>query len=439
MTPSFSLSGGITLLASIWGGTILETIALAVMVGGLGLPTVSYLIHPLIVLTAARMTTWTPLAFDDAGDAKTDHRTTIPFPDPPPKLALVIAAHNEQGTIAARLDNALATDYPPDRLLIVVASDGSTDGTNEIVADYQRRWGPHRIQLRAGFPRRGKAANLNDAVAALPEDIDFILFSDANTFYQPQAARRLIRWFADKSIGTVCGKLILVDSVTGRNLDSLYWRYETAIKTAEGRLGALLGANGAIYAMRKADYRAIPAETIVDDFVIPLISKLETRRLIWYDPEAIAIEETPPNLTSEFRRRARIGAGGFQSLAWLVGLIHPRHGWTAWCFLAHKVARWLTPFGLIAALVANLPLAARDLSSPFGVTLAIQGGFYGLAVLGAWLPNRPRWLKPARLATLFVAMNLALLVGFGRWIRGIQAGTWTPTQRSLAETQQETK
>ena len=415
------------------GGTALDAIALTLMVVGLTLPTVSYLLHPLIVLTAARWTTWKPRSFNESGNGAGPL-----FPDPLPKLALVIAAHNERATIAARLDNALATDYPPERLLIVVASDGSTDGTNEIVADYQARWGADRVQLRAGFPRRGKASNLNDAVAGLPGDIEFVLFSDANTFYQPEATRRLIRWFADETIGTVCGKLILVDSATGRNLDGLYWRYETAIKTAEGRLGALLGANGAIYAMRKGDYRPIPAETIVDDFVIPLLSQLETRRLIWYDPEAIAVEETPPNLTSEFRRRSRIGAGGFQSLVWLVGLLHPRHGWTAWCFLAHKVARWLTPFGLIAALAGNLLLAAREIS-PFDVTLAAQAGFYGLAGLGAWLPTRPRWLKPVRLTTLFVGMNLALLVGFGRWIRGIRAGTWTPTQRSAEEIQQETK
>jgi cellulose synthase/poly-beta-1,6-N-acetylglucosamine synthase-like glycosyltransferase len=338
-----------------------------------------------------------------------------------PTVSLLVVAHNEAADIDARIRNALALNYPPGKLEIVIASDGSTDGTDAIVAGYADRG----VRLLAFRENRGKAAALDAAVPLLTGDV--IVLSDANTQMDPEAVRQLAAWFADPTVGVVCGTLVLTDPATGCNADGLYWRYETFLKKCEGRLGALLGCNGAIYAVRRSVFPRVPAGTIVDDLVIPLAARRATGCRVVYDPHAVAHEETAPDVRAEFRRRARIGAGGFQSIARLWPLLSPAHGWVSFTFLAHKVLRWLSPFALLGMLILNVPL----LDVPgFGWVLAAQVGFYATAALVACLPCRSRALRVARLTTMFAAMNLALLVGFVRWVSGTQGGTWRRTERS---------
>ncbi len=261
-----------------------------------------------------------------------------------PSVSLLIAAYNEEQVIAPRIENALALDYPADRLEVVIASDGSNDATARIVSAFEDR----RIRLLQSPLRRGKATVLNAAFRHVRGDI--VLLSDANTFTDRSALRHIVRWFENPRVGIVCGHLVLTDPATGRNVDGLYWRYETFLKTCEGRLGALLGANGAIYAIRRSSFAGIWNDTIVDDFVIPLVTRLRSGCEIVYDDHAIAYEETPHDFSTEFSRRSRIGAGGFQSIIRLRGLLNPGQGWTAFTFFSHKVLRWLCPFLLIARL-----------------------------------------------------------------------------------------
>jgi len=337
-----------------------------------------------------------------------------------PSVSLLIAAYNEKDVIEERVRNALAMDYPRDRLEIVIALDGCDDRTSAIV----RRYEGEGVRLLDYTQRRGKSAVLNAAFNELEGEI--VMLSDANTEIDPQAARRLVRWFRHSLVGVVCGRLVLTDPRTGRNVDSLYWKYETFLKRCEGRLGALLGANGAIYAIRKDRFLPIPNHTIIDDFVIPLLAKLRSGCSIIYDPSAVAREETPASVRSEFRRRTRIGAGGFQSIGMLWRLLDPRQGWVALSFLSHKVLRWLCPFFMIGALVSNLFL----LDIPFyRLVLMSQLGFYLVSVLAASLPSSIKLLKPLRLATMFTSMNLALFVGFWRWLSGRQNGVWIRTSR----------
>ncbi len=337
-----------------------------------------------------------------------------------PSVSLLIAAYNEEDVIEERVRNALEMDYPRDRLEIVIALDGCTDGTAVIV----RRYESHGVRLLDFPERRGKSAVLNAAIGAVEGEI--VLLSDANTGIDPQAARRLVRWFRHPHVGAVCGRLVLTDPHTGRNVDSLYWKYETLLKRCEGRLGALLGANGAIYAIRKELYQPIPSQTLIDDFVIPLLAKLRSGCSIIYESSAVATEETPADVQSEFRRRARIGAGGFQSIGMLWKLLDPRQGWVALSFLSHKVLRWFCPFFMIAVLASNLLL----LDIPFyRLVLMSQLGFYLVSVLAAFLPASIKFLKPLRLATMFTSMNLALFVGFWRWLSGRQNGVWVRTSR----------
>jgi cellulose synthase/poly-beta-1,6-N-acetylglucosamine synthase-like glycosyltransferase len=336
-----------------------------------------------------------------------------------PSVTLLIAAYNEEQVIAPRIENALALDYPADRLEVVIASDGSSDATARIVSAFEDR----RVRLLQSPLRRGKATVLNAAFRHVRGDI--VLLSDANTFTDRSALRHIARWFENPRVGIVCGQLVLTDPATGRNVDGLYWRYETFLKRCEGRLGGLLGANGAIYAIRRSSFAGIWSDTIVDDFVIPLVTRLRSGCEIVYDEDAVAYEETPHDFSTEFSRRSRIGAGGFQSIIRLRGLLNPKQGWTAFTFFSHKLLRWLCPFLLIAAFVTNLALIGVPL---YQLTMTVQVLGYGLALLGLATGTRAGF-RPLRLATMFTAMNAALLVGFWRWASGGQQGIWQRTAR----------
>jgi cellulose synthase/poly-beta-1,6-N-acetylglucosamine synthase-like glycosyltransferase len=366
----------------------------------------AYAVYPLLIWCLARFVRRTTPA--DVAD------------DELPTVSLLIAAFNEEAVIEKRLQSALLMDYPRERLEIVVASDGSSDRTAEII----RRFSSHGVKLLHYKERRGKATVLN---ASFPElGGDLVLLSDANTQIDPSAIRKMVRWFRDENMGVVCGRLILTDAQSGRNVDGMYWRYETFLKQCEARLGALLGANGAIYMIRRDLFEPIPAETIIDDFVIPLSAKLRTDCRIAYECAARAWEETSASMIGEFHRRARIGAGGFQCIGWLWKLLSPRRGWISFTFFSHKVLRWCGPFLLILLLISNLYLCADPM---YRRAMFLQLGFYGLAAGLAFVPIRPKLLRPLRLMPMFTGMNLALFVGFWRWIKGSQKAAWKRTER----------
>jgi cellulose synthase/poly-beta-1,6-N-acetylglucosamine synthase-like glycosyltransferase len=369
----------------------------------------SYLLYPAFLYLAARLF----------------GRSDAPPPLCPdadlPRLSLLVAAHNEETVIEGRVRNALELDYPREKLEIVIASDGSEDRTSEIV----RRYADRGVRL-LDFPnRRGKATVLNDAMGQLGGQI--VLLSDANTDTDPDAARKLVRWFADPAIGAVCGRLVLTDPASGKNVDSLYWRYETFLKRQESRLGALLGSNGAIYAIRRELLQPIPNATIIDDFVIPLLAKQRSGCRLIYECAAVAREESAPDIATEFRRRSRIGAGGWQAIGMLWRLLNPMRGWIAFTFFSHKILRWLCPFFLLLMVVTSAAIWSRPL---YRFLLVAQAAFYLAALLGRHVPRGVPLAKLLRLANMFASMNAALLVGFFRWLSGPQTGIWRPTRRA---------
>ncbi len=340
-----------------------------------------------------------------------------------PRVSLVIAAYQEAGVIAARIQNALQMDYPADRLEVLIGVDGQEDSTGEIVAGFA----DERVRLLQYPVRRGKASVLNDSITQARGEI--VLLSDANTFWDRDAARQLVQHFRNPQVGGVCGRLILTDAATGENVDGLYWRYENWLKEKEGEIGALLGANGAIYALRKALYQPVPPQTIVDDFLIGMRVHLARQQFL-YEKAAIAREETAPSIHDEFRRRTRIGAGNFQSLIWLKRLLLPDYGRVCWAFWSHKVLRWICPVLMVLALVSSYLLAEIPLYR--GVLLS-QTCFYALALLGSLAKMPGKWGAPGRLAWMFVMMNVALGCGLYRWLFKTQKGTWQRTERSVAE------
>jgi cellulose synthase/poly-beta-1,6-N-acetylglucosamine synthase-like glycosyltransferase len=401
------------------------TIALLALVGVCLFAVVyTYALYPLLIAALSR------------GFGRPARRQPVPEADLP-TVTLLIAAYNEESEIGQRIENALAVDYPADRFEVVIASDGSSDRTVEIAS----RFRDPRVRVLAYPHRRGKTTVLNETLANHVRS-EVVVLSDANTVNAPDSIRRLAEWFRDPSIGVVCGRLVLTDPATGRNVDSLYWKYETFLKKCESRLGALLGSNGGIYAIRRAAFTRMPSNTLVDDFVLPLLIRQKSGCRIVYDKDAVACEETPAAMTSEFHRRARIGAGGFQSIGILKGLLHPRHGWVAFTFLSHKVLRWACPLLLLAALAGSVALAALDPSYLW--LLGAQVAFYAASAASGRVPERPRFLRVLRLPAMFTMMNAALFVGFLRWVRGPGNGTWRRTARadaaprvqpSLAETQ----
>lgn len=334
-------------------------------------------------------------------------------------VSMVIAAYNEEKVIEAKLRNCMGIDYPANKIEFLIGSDGSVDRTNGIVSFYEGK--DPRIKLLAFPDRSGKASVLNRVVAGAKGD--FLVFSDANTMYERDAIRRLIAPFSDPGIGCVCGKLVISRPEKSTSNDDLYWRYETWLKVKENDLGGVLGANGGIYALRKELFVPIPSNTIIDDFVIGMKVR-EQRFRVHYEEDAVACEETAENDKAEFRRRVRIGAGNFQSIALLKGLLWPGQGIFAFQFWSHKIIRWCVPFFLILMFLSNLSLARYG--NGYFVLLACQVVFYLLAVLGC-VTNRTGLLF--RVPSFFVSMNLAFFVGFIKYILNVQKVTWERTER----------
>ena len=336
-----------------------------------------------------------------------------------PTVSLVVAAHDEASCIEEKLCNSLALDYPPDRLEVLIGSDGSIDGTDALVRAYP----DPRVQLSAA-PRAGKTSVLNRCIPAARGEV--VVLSDANTRIEPGALKALVRHFADPEVGAVCGRLQLYNPTRAEYEESAYWKYESWLKAMEGTQGAVVGANGGLYALRRELFRPLPPSTIVDDFVIAL-RLLDQGYRVLYEPEALAEEETTEDYDREFARRARIAAGNFQSLGLVPGLLSPLRGFPAFAFWSHKVLRWCAPALMLVALAANAAL----LDQPFyRFTMAAQVGFYALALLGSMAVGPSLLRRVAGVAYYFVTMNLAIVVGFWRFLRNSQAAAWERTARA---------
>jgi len=299
-----------------------------------------------------------------------------------------------------------------------VGCDGCTDRTAEIA----RQAGRGRARVVELAPRQGKASVLARLVPSAPGEV--VVLTDANTSFEPGAIRALARRFRDPSVGAVVGRLRLRTRDGGG--EGLYWAYETFLKYLEGKLGCVLGANGGLYAIRRILFPAIPADTITDDFVIPLRIAVRGWR-VPYEPTAVAHEDAPDDPVAEFGRRARIGAGNWQALARLPDLLDPRSGFVAFAFVSHKLLRWAAPFLLALALLASFAGATTPGAWACRILLVAQVAFYTLAAAGERGAG-----APGRTARYFVTMNAALAVGWWRFARGTQRAAWRRTARAAA-------
>jgi cellulose synthase/poly-beta-1,6-N-acetylglucosamine synthase-like glycosyltransferase len=312
-----------------------------------------------------------------------------------PPVSVVIAARNEAERLPARIENLLASDYPADRLEIVIVSDGSVDGTTRAVAPYllhpdaARRGSTPAVRL-IERPAEGKAAALNHGVAAARHEL--IVFADARQRFSPETIRRLAANFADPAVGAASGELVLdceagqADSTVGDGV-SAYWRYEKWLRARESEIDSMLGATGAVYAIRRSCWRDLPAGTILDDVLAPMRTVLDGYRVI-FDARARAFDTAAPDAAAEARRKSRTLAGNYQILAREPRLLVPGVNRVFVQYASHKIGRLLVPWALVALFVSNLALAP---SSPgYFAAAAGQALFYGLAIYGAVLERRSR-------------------------------------------------
>jgi len=334
-----------------------------------------------------------------------------------PHVTLLISAFNEEDCIVEKLGNSLLLDYPKELLEIIVISDASDDRTDDIVHAYADRG----VKLLRMEDRGGKTLGLNAGVAKAQGGV--IVFSDANAMYQDDAIQALVAPYTDETVGAVIGESTYIepDDDSGRS-ESLYWRYETAIKRYESELGSVVGGDGAIYSVRKELFRPMTADAL-SDFVNPLQVVEQDKRCI-YEPRAVSVEEVAGSFDKEFKRKVRIVNRAWRALWRLRSMLNPfRHGVFSLKLWSHKVLRWLVPYMLGAVLVLNLILVTD--SPVYLATLVLQLVFYGLAVIG--FLNRRRAEQPALLHIpfYFCLVNFACAMGLVEGMLGKSYVTWT--------------
>lgn len=332
-----------------------------------------------------------------------------------PRVTLIIPAYNEESVIAEKIENSLALDYPRDCLQMIVAADGSTDRTCEIVRAFETRG----IQLLHQPARGGKIAAINRSVPfATGENL---VFSDANAMIEPQAIRALMASFADPQVACVGGaKRITSAASLQAQGEGTYWRYEAYLKRLDSELNTAIGAVGEFFAVRRELFQPLDTDLIIEDFVMTMRLVAQGWRVV-YEPAAITWEQATPSLRGEWQRRSRNAAGSFQAMIRLARLSTPLRGLTALQYVSHKVLRWLTPFFMIAAFGANLGLLDLTL---YRAMFVIQLMFYGLAVLGFVFVQLHLQSWPLQLPFYFCFANAAGLAGFGRFITRAQTSIW---------------
>lgn len=335
-----------------------------------------------------------------------------------PTVSILVSVYNEAMILQDKLLNLHSINYPKEKIEFLLGSDGSTDETNQILCGAES---PHLRPVI--FPeRRGKAAVLNDLISRARGEI--VVFSDGNTIFTAETVGKLLKNFSDSSVGAVCGELILQSekkSIGGVG-ESAYWTYENFLKRLESDFRTIVGATGGVYAIRRKLYRPLPtSKTIMDDFLIPL-EILKAGFSVKYEPEAIAHEHSSDTVHGEFRRKVRIGAANFHGISEFYELLHPRHGFIAFALWSHKIIRWLVPFLLIVLLLSTALLAME--SELYKTIFSVELGLIALAIIGFVSDRFGLRIGVLGLPYYFMAMNVALFIGFFKFLFGSQKPTW---------------
>ena len=336
-----------------------------------------------------------------------------------PTVTILIPAYNEADCIKATIQNKIDQDYPRAKVQIIVISDGSTDGTDALVRDFRSA----DVTLLRREGREGKAAALNEAIEHAIGEI--VIFSDANSLFNPDALKRMVENFADPAIGYVTGSLEFATagvSLSGSGVNA-YIRFENFLRQAESRFGSIIGVNGGVDAIRRELYIKIPSR-LITDFVLPLSVLAKGYRVV-FDATVRSSEVANAELSAEFRMRVRVALRALQGLVYMRQLLNPfRYPMASFCLISHKLLRYFAFLFLLSALVTNTWLALeRDV---YQFILGFHLAAYILALLGM-LPQLPKWLKrlttiPSYLLMSYTAFALAVF----KLMRGESMATWRP-------------
>jgi len=337
-----------------------------------------------------------------------------------PTVSLIIAAYNEEKVIAQKIENCLALNYPRKKLEIIVASDGSTDSTNEIVSRYQNQG----VKLVALETNKGKSVAQNHAMAEVQSDL--IIFTDADVMLQPDAVGEIIKNFADEKGGCVVGKITyfnLGDTSVSEG-EGIYWKYEQFLRCKESEVGNFAMGNG-FMAIRRGLFQPLDSD-VGEDFVLPMQTAMSGYRVV-YEPESVS--ETflhQNNARDMLRSRARVISKDLRGLFHCRSILNPfRYPLYSWGLISHKLLRWLVPYFLIIMLISNLSLIHIP---SFQVIFILQIIFYMSALTGyLWQrKGKPHFIFGIPFS--FCLVNLAALVGVARFLMGKKSGQWEPVR-----------
>ncbi len=340
-----------------------------------------------------------------------------------PSVSIIIAARNEEDSIAEKLENALSLNYPADKLEIIVASDASTDRTDEIVRGFAARG----VILHRQEERQGKTRAQHRAVSISAGEI--LIFSDATTIYEPDVIHKIVRNFADPIVGCVAGQLVYINgksSAVGTGCRS-YWSYEKMLKRCESSFGSLIGVSGCLYAVRRSCHAKLACD-MIDDFVIATEIHLQGLRTV-YEPEAISLEDTNHRTKDEMRMRVRVIQQTISVLYRYREVLNLRqHGLFAFQLLCHKVMRYLVPVFIFFAFVANW--FAWEGNNIYKYTFIAQGAGYILAIAAGIGDRFKVRLGVIAIPYYFTLVNFATVVAFIKFLRGDSQAVWEPVRES---------
>jgi poly-beta-1,6-N-acetyl-D-glucosamine synthase len=341
-----------------------------------------------------------------------------------PSCTLIVAAYNERSTIKEKIANTLSLKYPDGKLQLVFVTDGSSDGSPEIIAGYPQ------IKLLHTDERKGKISAVHRAVEQVISDI--IIFTDANTFLNEDALMLIGRHYGDPKVGAVAGeKRVIIDAAADATAgEGFYWKYESKLKEWDSELYSVVGAAGELFSIRKALYEPVPSNSILDDFMISM-RIAEKGYVIVYEPEAYAQEDTSANIGEELKRKVRIAAGGIQSVIWLRSLLNPfRFPVLSFQYISHRVLRWtITPSLMILAFILNVLIVLDSGPGLYLVILVAQVLFYLSAYLGKILEDRKLRVKMLFIPYYFCIMNYAVMAGLFRFFSVGQSVMWDKAVR----------
>lgn len=343
-----------------------------------------------------------------------------------PMVSVLVAAYNEEKFIQKKVENLLTLQYPKDRIEFLIASDGSSDRTMEILNSFGSVDNLRILDL----PRGGKVTALNAMLEAKKGEI--LVFSDANTMYERNAIQNIVKHFADERIGCVSGQLrykMKDNAGEGARSESAYWKYENWVKVQESKIGRLSGANGAIYAIRKGILDRIPKNIINDDFYVATYA-LQAGNDVIMEPNAVAYEEPNDDFQSQFKRHIRDGAGHYQALHVFWRMLLPRKG--SFVHISHRAIKWIVPFDLILLFLMTSIFAPTNIVMSI-IFLCQCVGYAFLTLYYLLFVQKDRVIpgpigKVISIVFYFFAINLSLLMGWFRLISKKQKATWE-TQR----------